>query len=222
MIYFNNNNKCFYTCNKTNNNNKNITNNNNKNIKPFLSKDELKKFIDSWANDVTSGNFRGENIANKYFAKNAILRGTVSSISRTQNNGIMNSWSRSSNNENFTNKNISNYFDYFNGKNLNGLINVSSNEFLDLKNNNNYEIVRLDHNIIQLLIYKEFKYMNNGKETFVVAEMSFTIKKENNNYNSIKIMVLQSKPQFSCPPSELLEQVIQPGKRLEKIAYICI
>lgn len=121
---------------------------------------------------------------------------------------------------NLKNETISDYFNFFSGKNLEGLTNVR-NEFLDLNDINNYEIVRLDHNIIQLLIYKEFKYMNNGKKTFVVAEMSFTIKKENNNFDSIKIMVLQSKPQFSCPPSELLEQVIKPGKRLDQIAINC-
>lgn len=183
--------------------------------KKYLSIYELKKFIDSWANDVTSGKFRGEYIANKYFAKNAILRGTVSSISRTQNNGIMNSWSRSSNNDNFTNENISKYFDFFNGNNLKYLTTISpqtlKNEFFDLEDYKNYQIIRIDDYIIQFLIYKEFAYKDSYNNTFqyVIAEMSFTIKKEDNN--EIKIYVLQSKPQFKCPPPELNESSIKAG-----------
>ena len=163
-----------------------------------LTAKEVQDTILKWAGDVTSAKSAnvGDYIASTYFAPNAILRGTVSAITRKQTGGMNNVGMNPTPDVTQPNHNIAAYFDYFNSYSLQGL-RVDNNPF-----DSSSVHYQLNDNIVQYFVYVYLK-QDNAPDS--IATMVFTVKKFSDG--SIKFLSLQSSPQYQTPPAQLEESV---------------
>ena len=180
-----------------------------------LTESESLAFILKWATLVTSsGTDTEQNKINralqisKFFSSNAILKGTVSRIFRTQTTSLPNYLDASGAPGTKLNAppgtatspaiplneqlNIFQYFTYFNGISIPGLT-----PHLDSRNSS---FIQLTSNIVQYNAFVNFKQDSGGP---TLALMTFILKKNSNGV--IKIVSLNSSPVFQDFIPELSE-----------------
>jgi hypothetical protein len=163
-----------------------------------LSDDEARELIEQWGSSVINlkSHTSGDQIAQEFFFPDAVLRGTVSALTRTQMGAMANTFTKPTPPATLDQLTIGQYFDYFNGANL---------EDMSAKwNNDNDFILRIAPDALLCNLFKKFKIA--GGE--VVAVMTFIVKKRSDGF---KILSLHSSPIHCAPPSELHETVLWSG-----------
>lgn len=162
-----------------------------------ISDDEARELVEKWGLSVVNAeSHTGDQIAQEFFFPDAVLRGTVSAMTRTQTGAMPNSFTKPTPPATLEELTIGQYFDYFNGANLKDM-NVNWD-------NDNDFMLRVSYDAILCNLFKKFTI--GGGE--VVAVMSFIVKKRS---HGLKVLSLHSSPIHCAPPSRLHETVLWGG-----------
>ena len=166
----------------------------------YLALEEAVTVLADWSAQVSAG-ATGDIIAQKYFTKTALLRGTLSAMLRFQSTGKNNAFAHATNSHPEENT-ISQYFDYFGGENIKRF-GVTWNADTD-------SALRIAPNIWVLNAMREFEYKPvGGNFVKTVAVLTFLVTREGPG-KSPQISSLISSPLLLSPPPPLNETVVGP------------